>query len=150
MFSGIGGAIAISLLALIATSYGAPLLMAPFGASCFLLFAAHESPFAQPRNLIGGHLVSAMVGILVLSVCGTDWWAMGLAVGLSIVAMQLTRTGHPPAGANPIVVLTINPEWSFLLAPVLLGSLTLVAMGLIFNSLRSGSVYPKYWLGQSD
>lgn len=147
LFSGIGGMAAISLLALLTTSAGVPALMAPLGASCFLVFAAHESPFAQPRNVIGGHLVSTIVGILVLCVCGSDWWAMGLAVGLSIAAMQLTRTGHPPAGADPIVVLLVNPGWSFLAMPVLLGTVIIVGTGLLFNNLRSGPAYPKYWHG---
>lgn len=147
VLSGIGGMAAISLLALLTTSVGVPALMAPLGASCFLVFAAHESPFAQPRNVIGGHLVSTIVGMLVLGVFGADWWAMGLAVGLSIAAMQVTRTGHPPAGADPIVVLLVNPGWSFLAMPVLLGAAIIVGTAVIFNNLRSGPAYPRYWRG---
>jgi len=147
MLSGIGGMVAISLLALLTTFVGVPALMAPLGASCFLVFAVPESPFAQPRNVIGGHLISTMVGLLVLGLFGAEWWALGLAVGLSIAGMLLTRTGHPPAGADPIVVLLVNPGWSFLAMPVLLGTAIIVGTALIFNNLRNGPPYPKYWHG---
>ena len=72
---------------------------------------------------------------------------MALAVGLSIVAMQFTRTDHPPAGADPLLVLLTRPDWIFLGTPVLLGALVIVGTGLIFNNLRPGSVYPRYWRG---
>lgn len=145
LLSGLGGMVAISLLALLTTFVGVPVLMAPLGASCFLVFAAVESPFAQPRNVIGGHLVSTTVGLLILGLFGAEWWALGLAVGLSIACMQLTRTGHPPAGADPIVVMLANPGWSFLAMPVLLGAVIIVGTALIFNNLRKGPAYPKYW-----
>ena len=147
VLSGIGGMAAISLLALLTTFVGVPALMAPLGASCFLVFAAPESPFAQPRNVIGGHLVSTIVGMLILALFGAEWWTMGLAVGLSIAAMQLTRSGHPPAGADPIVVLLVNPDWSFLVMPVLFGTVIIVGTALVFNNLRGGPPYPKYWNG---
>lgn len=147
LLAGIGGMLAISVLTLLTSSTGVPVLMAPFGASCFLVFAVPESPFAQPRNVIGGHLVSTAVGLLLLTFAGTEWWVMGVAVGLSIVAMQLTRTGHPPAGADPVVVLLVQPGWSFLATPVLLGASVVVGVALLFNNLRVGPAYPKYWRG---
>lgn len=147
LLAGLGGMIAISLLALLTSFAGVPALMAPLGASCFLIFAAPESPFAQPRNVVGGHLVSTAVGLLALAVAGPEWWVMGIAVGLSIVAMQITRTGHPPAGADPLVVLLVRPDWAFLATPVLVGALAVVGTALIFNNLRPGTVYPKYWRG---
>ncbi len=146
ILAGVGGMLAISALALLTSSAGVPVLMAPFGASCFLVFAVPESPFAQPRNVIGGHLVSTAVGLLLTSV-GTEWWVMGVAVGLSIVAMQITRTGHPPAGADPIVVLLAQPGWTFLATPVLLGASVVVGVGLLFNNFRVGPGYPRYWRG---
>ncbi|MBZ0071160.1 MAG: HPP family protein [Gammaproteobacteria bacterium] len=145
--AGLGGMLAISALTLLTSSAGVPVLMAPFGASCFLVFAVPESPFAQPRNVIGGHLVSTAVGLLLLTFAGTEGWVMGLAVGLSITAMLLTRTGHPPAGADPLVVLLAQPGWTFLATPVLLGAGVVVGVALLFNNLRAGPGYPRYWRG---
>jgi CBS-domain-containing membrane protein len=147
LWAGIGGMIAISLIAMLSLGAGIPALMAPLGASCFLAFVAPESPFAQPRNIIGGHLVSTFVGLLVLATLGAEWWAMGLAVGLAIMAMQLTRSGHPPAGADPLVVLVSHPDWLFLVTPVLLGAVIVAGTALLFNNLRPGTHYPKYWRG---
>lgn len=147
LVAGLGGMLAISALSLLTFSAGVPALMAPFGASCFLVFAVPESPFAQPRSVIGGHLVSAAVGLLLLTLLGPEGWVMGVAVGLSIIAMQLTRTGHPPAGADPLVVLLAQPGLTFLATPVLLGAIVVVGTALIFNNLRAGSGYPRYWRG---
>lgn len=147
LLAGTGGMLAISLLMVLTTATGVPALMAPLGASCYLVFAVSGSPFAQPRSVIGGHLVSTAVGLLVLALAGPEWWAMGIAVGLAIVAMQLTRTDHPPAGADPLVVLLMRPDWLFLATPVLLGAAVIVGTALVFNNLRPGSGYPKYWRG---
>ncbi|MBU3694723.1 MAG: HPP family protein, partial [Rhodocyclaceae bacterium] len=81
LLSGLGGAIAISLAAWLTQSTSAPLLMAPLGASCFLMFVVPDNPVAQPRNVIGGHVVSAIVGMAVLALLGSAWWTMGLGVG---------------------------------------------------------------------
>jgi CBS-domain-containing membrane protein len=147
MLAGLGGMLAISLLSVLTIKAGIPALMAPLGASCFLVFAVPGSPFAQPRSVIGGHLISSAVGLTVLSLVGSGAWAMGVAVGLAIIAMQLTRTEHPPAGADPLVVLLIRPDWLFLATPVLIGSIGIVGVALLFNNLRSGANYPRYWLG---
>ncbi len=147
LFAGLGGMLAISLLAALTINAGIPALMAPLGASCFLVFAVPESPFAQPRSLIGGHLVSSAVGLTVLAIAGPEGWAMGVSVGLAIIAMQLTRTGHPPAGADPLLVLMIQPDWLFLATPVLIGTIGIVTIALIFNNLRPGQGYPRYWCG---
>lgn len=147
LLAGLGGMLAISLLTALTVNAGIPALMAPLGASCFLVFAVRESPFAQPRNVIGGHLVSTTVGLAVLAVAGSETWAFGVSVGLAIVAMQLTRTGHPPAGADPLVVLLTTPDWVFLASPVLTGTAGIVCLALVFNNLRPGPAYPRYWRG---
>ena len=147
LWAGTGGMIAISLVALLSVGAGVPALMAPLGASCFLAFAVPESPFAQPRNIIGGHLLSTLVGLVVLGTLGAEWWAMGVAVGLSIMAMQLSRTGHPPAGADPLVVLVSQPGWGFIVTPVLLGAIVVAITAMLFHNLRAGVHYPKYWRG---
>lgn len=142
---GLGASIAIAALSLLTNHADAPFLMAPFGASCFLAFAVPDSPLAQPRNIIFGHLISTAVGLLILSIFGAGWWAMALAVGLAVMLMQLTKTGHAPAGADPLVVLLIQPDWWFLIFPVLAGASVLALVAVIFNNLRRDISYPKYW-----
>ena len=72
---------------------------------------------AQPRALIGGHMVSTLVGLLVVKTCGPAVWAAALAVGIAMIAMHLTGTFHPPAGIDPLVVVSNNMSWSFLTSP---------------------------------
>ncbi|MHB0775048.1 HPP family protein [Halomonas sp. WWR20] len=109
------------------------LLMAPFGVTCVLLFA---TPLAQPRNVVGGHLVSALAGLLALHWLGTGPLAMGGGVGVAIALMQFLRVVHPPAGANPLVIIMTGiADVHFLLTPVLSGSLILVLIALLINNL---------------
>ena len=86
---------------------------------------------AQPRALVGGHLVSTLVGLLVLQLCGPAPWAAALAVGLAMVAMHLTGTFHPPAGIDALSGLS----WSFLLAPVAAGAVLLALCALAWHRL---------------
>jgi CBS-domain-containing membrane protein len=141
----VGGFAAITLLGLAGKGIHETVLIAPFGASCVLLFAAPESPFAQPRNLVCGHLLTASVGIAMLWLFGSSIWSIGLAVGLVIALMELTRTVHPPAGANPIVIMLAGKiKLAFLLAPVLLGVLILLVLALLVNNV-GGRRWPVRW-----
>ena len=142
---GIGAALAIAITAVITQITDAPVLMAPFGASCFLAFALPDSPLAQPRNIVFGHLISTAVGLVALSLFGNEWWSMAIAVGLAVVLMQVTRTGHAPAGADPLVVIATEPAWHFLFTPVLTGAVIIALVAVVFNNLRPGVRYPKYW-----
>ena len=145
ILAGIGAACAIAATAGLSQFTGAALLMAPFGASCFLAFAVPDSPLAQPRNIVFGHLLSTLTGLIVLSIIGDDWISMAFAVGLAVALMQGTRTGHPPAGADPLVVFAIGPSWDFVVFPVFTGALVIVLVALVFNNLRSDVRYPVYW-----
>lgn len=145
LLAGVGGAIAIASVAMLTDMTGTTFLMAPFGASCFLAFAAPDSPLAQPRNIIFGHLISTAVGLVALSVIGPGWMGMAVAVGLAIILMQMTGTGHAPAGADPLVVMVVAPGWEFLMFPVLTGAIMIVLVALVFNNLRSDVQYPRYW-----
>lgn len=133
LMAGLGGFGVIFLLAEVTARFGAGLLIAPFGASCVLVFGLPQSPLAQPRSVIGGHVVSTVMGLLVFSLLGSTALAFGLGVGLAIVTMLLTKTVHPPAGADPIVVILAGASWSFLVVPVLTGALTIVAAGMLFR-----------------
>ncbi|AHB48369.1 membrane protein [Hyphomicrobium nitrativorans NL23] len=137
--AGIGGALAIGLLAVMNATETLPLLIPPFGASCVLVFGVSASPFARPRNVIGGHVISAAVGLVAVSAFGGGVLGVAAGVGLAIAAMILSDTVHPPAGANPIVVALSGAGWPFLIAPVLIGAATIVVCGWIYNRMRTGA-----------
>lgn len=141
----LGAALAIGVLGWLTRVSSVPWLMAPFGASCVLVFGVPESPLAQPRNVVAGHFVTSLVGLLVLEFLGAGWATAALAVALGIGAMQFTSTTHPPAGANPLVVMAAQPAWGFLLTPVLVGAVAIVLVGLLSNNLRQKASYPRYW-----
>jgi CBS-domain-containing membrane protein len=140
--SGLGGFLVIYLLSQLSASFGVLLLVAPFGASCVLVFALPQSPLAQPRNVIGGHLISAFIGIAIFGLLGAHPLSFALAVGLAIAAMQATGTLHPPAGADPIVVLATGASWSFLVMPMLAGTLVIVAVAYCYHRFVSRRSYP--------
>lgn len=147
---GLGGLIGISFLGYLSHMSGVPWLMAPFGATCVILFAAPASPLAQPRNVILGHLITSIIGLIALYAFGNSLLVLGLSVGISIMLMQLLRSVHPPAGANPIVIILAGKSLvgiDFLLFPVLLGSIVLVLIALIINNLGKNSLWPVYWHG---
>jgi CBS-domain-containing membrane protein len=135
VLAGLGGFLTIGILATANAAGALPLLIAPFGASCVLVFGVPASPFARPRNVIGGHLITALMGLSAVSVLGAGPAGIAVGVGLAIAAMMVTDTVHPPAGANPIVVALTLPGWSFLVFPVLFGAMVIVGIGLIYNRL---------------
>jgi len=142
----LGGFIAIGILAYLTEKTSSVWLMAPFGASCVLAFGIWDAPLSQPRNIIGGHLVSTAVGLVLFHIWGSAGWVIALGVGLAIGLMHLTRTTHPPAGADPIVVILSGSSWSFLVTPVLIGSAVIVLTALLINNLDKGRRYPTFWI----
>lgn len=119
--------------------------MAPFGASCVLAFGLWDAPLSQPRNIVGGHLVSSAVALSAYHTLGDSLWVLALVVGLAIAAMIATRTTHPPAGADPIVVMLEGSAWSFLFAPVLVGACLIALLALLINNLDRARKYPTFW-----
>ena len=123
-------------------------LIGSFGASCVLVYGVIQSPLAQPRNLIGGHVISALVGVTIQKLLpDTIWIAAPLSVSLSIVLMQITKTLHPPGGATALIAVTASPEmkslgYFYVISPVLSGALILLITALIFNNLTSKRSYP--------
>lgn len=122
------------------------MLIAPFGASAFLIFAVPNSPLAQPFSVVAGNTLAAVVSLLTLHVTPTPLVAAPLAVSLAIAAMGATRSFHPPAGAVALATVIAAsgshpPTWSFALTPVLAGSALLVATGILWNRV-TGRVYP--------
>ncbi len=125
-------------------------LIGSFGASSVLVYGVIQSPLAQPRNLIGGHLVSALAGVTVLQlVPDVVWLTAPLAVSSSIVLMQITKTLHPPGGATALIAVTGSAEiknlgYWYVVSPVLTGCLILLAVALVFNNLTSKRHYPNH------
>ncbi len=134
--SAFGSFICISLLAYFNSFSEYNLwLIPPFGASLVLVMAVHESPLAHPRNLFFGHIISALSGVIVFIIFGYSNISVGLAVALSIFLMMLTKTVHPPAGANPIIAVMGSKGLSFVLFPVAAGASLIVLFAIIYNKL---------------
>ncbi len=141
----LGGLIAIATVAGLTNLLSVALVVGSFGATCVLVFGYPDVPFSQPRNVIFGHFLSSLVGLVCLAVFGAHWWAVALAVATAIALMMVTRTVHPPAGSNPVIVFLVQPTWSFLLFPTLVGALVLMAVALLYNNATREARYPKYW-----
>jgi CBS-domain-containing membrane protein len=122
------------------------LLLGSFAASTLIVFAYPDSPFAQPRNVILGHLIGASVGLAFLHFCNVSWWCDALAVGTAIGMMKLSRAVHPPACSNPLIIFALKPGWSFLLFPTLTGAVLIIVVALFYHNLRREARWPKYWL----
>lgn len=145
LIGAIGGFTAIAILALFSEWTANVWIMAPFGATCVLAFGIWDAPLSQPRNIIGGHVISTLVGLLCFHLFGQSIWVMATAVGLSIGLMMLSKTTHPPAGADPLVVILSGSSWTFLLTPVLIGSVLIVVLALLINNMDKKRKYPTFW-----
>lgn len=132
-----GGAIAIASMEAFSARTEFPLVAIPFATSIVLVLGTPKAEPAQPRALVGGHLVSTLVGLLVVKLFGPAPWAAALAVGLAMLAMHLTGTFHPPAGIDPLVVVINDMSWSFLLAPVGIGVLLLAVFAFAWHNLAA-------------
>lgn len=145
LLAGLGGFIAIAAIALMADYAGAILILGSFGASCVIVFALTDTPLAQPRNVIAGHFLSSLSGLLYLNIFGSHWWSLALSVATAIIVMMICRVVHPPAGSNPVIVFMTAPGWDFLIFPTLAGACLLVVVAIIYNNVIRKNRYPKYW-----
>lgn len=145
LFAGTGALGGIGFIGWLATYTAQPLILGSLGASCVLLFAYPESPFSQPRNVVFGHFISTAIGLVFLHFVGPQWWSMALALAVSVMAMQLTSTVHPPAGSNPLIVFLTGANFPFLVMPGTLGPVLLVVCALMYNNLSRNRHYPSYW-----
>lgn len=145
LITALGSLLGIGLVALLADIYNLPLLLPSFGASAVLLYAACHVPMAQPRNVIGGHLISALAGVGVYQLLGGAWWSIAIGVTLAIFLMTITATLHPPGGATAFVAVYTGQNFDFIWSPVGLGALCLILVALIVNNLSRERKYPDYW-----
>nr|WP_297308003.1 HPP family protein [uncultured Flavobacterium sp.] len=130
------------------SKYDLTLLIGSFGATCVLIYGVIDSPLAQPRNLLGGHVLSAIVGVTIFKLVPIIWIAAPLAVSLSIILMQVTKTLHPPGGATALIAVTGGTSitelgYMYVLSPILSGVLILLIVALIFNNIPKNRRYPK-------
>lgn len=147
----VGGTLSIFILLWLSKLTHNIFIMAPFGATCVLLYTVSQSPLAQPRNIIFGHLISAFVGLFFLKFVGVSIFTIAFSVGCAIALMQVFKCVHPPAGANPLVILltasSIHYEWNFLIFPVLVGAVSLVLVAMLINNIKASTKWPMYGLG---
>ena len=142
--AGIFSIITIGILTLLTykTDFGI-FLLASFGSSMVLLYGYPESPFAQPKNVFFGHLVTAFIGLIVLHFVPLPiYLTIPLAVGLGVGLMILLNITHPPAGGNPIIVIIGGVSYEYLLSPVITGSLIIIVFAIIINRFILKKPYP--------
>ena len=110
-------------------------LIPPFGASLVLVMVVHDSPLAQPRNVFFGHILSASSGVLLFYLLGNSPISISLALSFAIILMTITKTIHPPAGANPIIAILGAKSFEFVIMPVATGALFIVIFAFVYNKI---------------
>tara|TARA_B100000029_G_scaffold1076_1_gene1233 strand:+ start:577 stop:1041 length:465 start_codon:yes stop_codon:yes gene_type:complete len=144
ILAGLFSSITIGILTLLTykTSYGI-FLIASFGSSMVLLYGYPESPFAQPKNIFFGHLITAIIGMVFLySIQLPIYIIIPLAVGFGVGLMILMNVTHPPAGGNPIIVIMGSVSLDYLINPIIIGSLIILTFGVVLNRLILKKKYP--------
>jgi CBS-domain-containing membrane protein len=144
-----GGALCIGLMEYLSARAAYPLMAVPFATSIVLVMGTPEAAPAQPRALVGGHLVATLVGLVVAKLAalvgGPAPWAAALAVGLAMAAMHATDTFHPPAGIDALIVVGYDLSWGFLLAPVAAGAVLLTLCAWAWHNLVGRTAWPLRW-----
>ena len=114
-----------------------------FGSSMVLLFGFPESPFAQPKNVFFGHLVTALVGVIFVAFVPLPMFInIALAVGIGIFFMILLNIVHPPAGGNPIMVIIGSVSYDYLLSPIIFGCIIIISLAILINKFLLKKNYP--------
>ena len=144
LLAGLFSAITIGALTLLTykTELGV-FLIASFGSSMVVLYGYPESPFAQPKNIFFGHLLTSMVGIIFLFFTALPIFILiPLAVGLGVSLMILFKVPHPPAGGNPIIIIIGSVSIDYLISPIIIGSIIIIVFGIVLNRLILKKKYP--------
>ena len=157
LLGGVGAGVTIAILGYITylsilsdSNYGL-WLAASFGSSVVVIFGYPNNEFAQPKNVILGHLLCTLVGIIFVTLFEISqdrtifFLTLGLAVGISVMLMMAFKITHPPAGGNTIVVMIAQESFQFLIFPILAGAITIVVGGIIYNRYILKKKYPLKW-----
>ena len=145
ILAGLFSAITIGALTYLTykTTFGL-FLIASFGSSMVLLYGYPESPFAQPKNIFFGHLLTALVGVIILNFVPMPIFiTIPIAVGLGVGLMILFNVTHPPAGGNPIIVIIGSVSLDYLINPIITGSIIVLAFGVVINRFILKKKYPQ-------
>ena len=158
LLGGIGAGVTIGILAYITfqsvlsgTNYGL-WFAASFGSSVVIVFGYPENEFSQPKNVLLGHLLCALVGIIFVTLFNITqdrsifFITIGLAIGISVMLMMAFKITHPPAGGNTIVVMLTQDSFQFLVFPIMAGAITIIIGGVIYNRFILKKNYPLKWL----
>ena len=142
--AGISAAIVISILAYLTLETSSGIwLMFSFGATVFLVFVLYNLETAQPKNIFFGHLISILVGIIFNEAVGLSFYSLGLSVGIAVVLMVYFKVMHPPAASNPLVALSMDLSYDFILFPVITGTIIIILMSVLINRIILKRNYPK-------
>ena len=155
LWSWIGSFLGIAAVALLherlLDHFGLSMIIGSFGASAVLIYGATRSPLAQPRNLIGGHVLSAIIGVASFRYFGSEpWLAAALAVSVAIALMHWTKTLHPPGGATALIAVIGGESvhrlgFLYVLMPAALGAAVMLCIALIVNNIPENRRYPEFW-----
>ena len=127
------------------------MIIGSFGASAVLIYGAIRSPLAQPRNLMGGHLISAIIGVTIFKLFGSQMWlASSLAVATAIFIMHATKTLHPPGGATALIAVIGSQKihalgYMYVILPAGTGAVIMLLVALMVNNIPANRRYPEYW-----
>ena len=158
LLGGVGAGVTIAILAYItfqyilsAENYGL-WLVTTFGSTVVLVFGYPENNFAQPKNVLLGHILCTLVGIIFVTLFKITqdrsifFLMVGLAVGISVALMMVFKITHPPAGGNTIIVMIAQDSFQFLIFPIMVGAITIIIGGVIYNRFILKKNYPLKWL----
>jgi CBS-domain-containing membrane protein len=128
------------------------MIIGSFGASAVLIYGAIKSPLAQPRNFLGGHIISAFIGVVSYKIFHNHMWlAASVAVATAIAVMHATKTLHPPGGATSLIAVIgsqkiHNLGYLYVIIPVGLGALIMLVVALLVNNMPKNRRYPEFWI----
>ena len=158
LLGGVGAGVTIAILAYITfqsilsgENYGL-WLVTTFGSTVVLVFGYPENNFAQPKNVLLGHILCTLVGIIFVTLFKITqdrsifFLMVGLAVGISVALMMVFKITHPPAGGNTIIVMIAQDSFQFLIFPIMVGAITIIIGGVIYNRFILRKKYPLKWL----
>ena len=144
ILSGLSAAVVISMLAFLTLETTAGIwIMFSFGATVFIVFVLYELETPQPKNIFFGHLISIIIGVVLNELMGLSFYSLGISVGLAVILMVYFKVMHPPAASNPLVAITMDLSFDFIIFPVIVGTLLIIILSIFINKFILGRNYPK-------